>query len=242
MRKYAIPKVAYVILVLMLACLSIGYTYAYFSATASAKSTPTLGYIGAVVWRDATSFGEMQGLFDAKPTDGSEDVVNEAMSIAIEGSLSRGNYTPIIATDLRGEKLTRMLEIYNKDSSIDVYCRIKITANYTPEGGTPEACDEWIQLAITSGTGKKLITENGWFYYKGYYYYGSPVKTGETITNGNLTAINANASQQVADYLHLVPNAPASMLGSTVTMTLTLEAVQTRNDAHITAWELDWIK
>ena len=231
MRKYAIPKVAYVMLMLILICLSVGYTYAYFSSTHSASSDVELGQIN-VKWIDNISGAPITTTFDKTGTT----TINEAKSIAITGELKRGDYAEIKANDKDGTLTKVILEIDNTASTVDVYCRIKLTATYTPQGSsTPVNCNyDWVQLASSD---KKVLTSSGWFYDNGYYYLGAKPKNATDNTTIRLTSIQGvTGGQIVAEYIYLSPDASASLFGSTINITLKVEAVQTANDAYKTVW------
>ncbi|MBO5910256.1 MAG: hypothetical protein J6Q15_01970 [Clostridia bacterium] len=238
MRKYAIPKIAYILLILMLTCVTIGNTYAYFSSHATANSNVTLGKI-SIEWQDYTSEALIPSLFD-DPT-----------AIAISGDLTRGEYTSIQArtkTDAEDETTEVSLAMSNVDGTINAYCRIGIVAKYTPKNLTTEiTCENgWIQLALKNAKSgvTKLITDNGWFYYNGYYYYGSETKDGEgNVTARTLTELECGTSQEVANNLFLSDSAASNMFGASVSITLTLEGIQTTNDAYQYAWQLpeNWI-
>lgn len=230
MRKYAIPKVAYVLLTLILICLSIGYTYAYFSSYYNATSEVSLGQLD-VKWIDSISGNAISTIFDKPGT-----ATNEANSIAITGELERGGYAEIKANNKEGNLTKVILEIDNTSSSVDVYCRIKLTATYTPQGSnTPVNCNyDWIQLATPN---KNVITSSGWFYDNGYYYLGAKPKNATDNTTISLTSIQGMyGGQVVAEYIYLSPDASASLFGSTINITLKLEAVQTTNDAYKSVW------
>lgn len=240
MRKYAIPKAVYGILVLILLCLSIGYTYAYFSAVDSASSTTQLGLID-ISWRDNNHFSSMQFLFDKTETD-----TNEAQSIAIIGELERGKYTEIKANNKAGTLTNVRLEASNSLGTVGAYCRIKLEASYIPlNSATPIPCSTYIKLALDTGDEKVLITDlniadhniNGWFYDNGYYYYGTKTTDPETgKTTYNLTELTAGGGQVVADYLYLDTSASSNMFGSSVSIKLTLEGVQSANNAYESIW------
>ena len=136
----------------------------------------------------------------------------------------------------------------NVDGTINAYCRIGIVAKYTPKNLTTEiTCENgWIQLALKNAKSgvTKLITDNGWFYYNGYYYYGSETKDGEgNVTARTLTELECGTSQEVANNLFLSDSAASNMFGASVSITLTLEGIQTTNDAYQYAWQLpeNWI-
>lgn len=236
MRKYAMPKVAYVLLVSILICLSIGYTYAYFSTHIEATSNVVLGKIN-VVWSDYESDARIPSLFD-DPT-----------SIRIDGELKRGEYTTIKARtkdDDENESSNIVLAMSNVGANVGAYCRIKLTATYTPKGSsTPINCDaDWIQLVYSSKSSNKLITETDWFYYEGYYYYGEQLtsKSGAVVSR-TLTELERSSTIAIANSLYLSTDASPAMFGASVNIVLTLEGVQTTNEAYRQVWELpeNWI-
>ena len=237
MRKYAIPRVAYVLLVLMIACLSIGYTYAYFSAEATATNDTELGKIN-IVWNASSTdkSGQVSNMF------------NNSSNIPILSKIKRGEYTSILALGKEEDELAITLRMSNSgDASVPAFCRLKIEATYTPLNGTETECDPgWIQLALGNEASKELITErstNGWFYdeYTGYYYFG------EMYTNNGspvveLFELGEGQSLAVANYIYLDSSAPSEIIGATVNITLKLEGVQTTNDAYKQAsvWGVNW--
>ncbi|MBQ7798218.1 MAG: hypothetical protein IJ371_03760 [Clostridia bacterium] len=243
MRKYAIPKVAYILLIMLIACLSIGYTYAYFSALSTANSTTSLGSID-IAWRDNNSLALMQTLFDDTKT-----TENEALSIALNSDLKlkRGDYTEITANNVSGKSSTVKLEMLNDKATIGAYCRIRIDASYKhAEDIEATPCEDgWIQLALADGTTNTLITSNGWFYHKatgseyGYYYYGTKTTDTQTgTTTFKLTELKKGQGQVVADRLFLSADSPSEILGSSVKIVLTLEGIQTTNKAYEDVWGL----
>lgn len=225
MRKYAMPKVAYILLMMILLCLSIGYTYAYFSAIDKVKGSLILHSIN-VSWRDGGSNdARIPTLFDNPTTN-----ENEAMSIAITGELVRGGYTQIKARDINNNIKNIKLKISNFGTT-GAYCRIKITGTYLDKNNEQKVCEDgWLQLALSDDDSYDLITENGWTYYNGYYYYGADINS--------LTELSRNSGLTVADYLYLSSTSSADVYGATLNIVLTLEAVQSSNNAYKSVWNL----
>lgn len=256
MRKYAIPKVLYIFLATILLCLSVGYTYAYFSAIHTASSTVSLGKVN-VIWRDANMLAPIQQVYD----DSTTDKVNEAMSIQIMATppsdldeeelenyvetpavIKRGEYLKIRAKNYEDNVEDVLLEIYN-GGTISTYCRIKVKATYIPENSTEEKdCgDDWFKLALWDGEDYVFITdfpydENTWVFNEsdGYYYHGT--KAGDTY---NLIPLDARLSKNVADYIYLSETADSEILGAEVSIVLILEGIQTTNDAYIHEWDIN---
>lgn len=213
MRKYAISKVAYISLILILISLCIGYTYAYFSAYYDRPAELEMGYVN-VIW-----------------TDGSYAINNGDNSISIgANNLSSDSYSKILA--LNDDNSTEEIDLWieNTDATVPAYCRIKIEASYTPsDAGESKPCGEqWIQLAYKGENSNPiLLTSRGWFYHNGYYYYGntSTKALTEFWIEGGIDTI------LIADHLYLSPTANADIFGSQVSITLTVEAIQTTNGA-----------
>ncbi len=243
MRKYAIPKIAYVLLVLMIACLSIGYTYAYFSSMAMATNDTELGKIN-IVWRavltdedDNVKSGEVNNMF------------NNSSSIPVIGNVKRGGYAEILALDKEGDQVAVRLQVSNSgnNASVSAFCRLKIEASYTPVNGTETQCDPgWIQLALGDSANKTLITEfdeYSWFYdeYTGYYYCGEMI-SGDGIPKVKLFKLTVGQSIPIANYIYLDNSAPSEIMGASINITLKLEGVQTTNEAYKQAsvWGLNW--
>ena len=222
MRKFAIPKFIYVLVVFVLGILSIGYTYAYFSSTHQASANLELGKIG-LVWRD----------------NAVDKVINNgANSISITAEeLDAGEFSKIQApTQDQSSMRDSILALLNNDATVPIYCRVKIEASYTPRDETePVECgSQWVQLAYDSGNGNaKLISNNGWFYDDGYYYYGN----GSTK---KLQAINAKNGIIVANRIYLSPDVDADVYGGAMSITLIGEAVQTTNNAYQSVWGVSW--
>lgn len=222
MRKFAIPKSIYVLLIFVLCILSIGYTYAYFSSTHQASANLELGKVG-MVWRDYAV---------------DQIINNGANSISITSEeLDAGKFSKIQAlTADQSSTRDSVLALMNSDATVSIYCRIKIEASYIPKGDTVsiDCEDQWIQLAYDNGDGNpKLITNNGWFYYNGYYYWGDS----ETKA---LQSINAQNGIIVANRIYLSTDVGADIYGGAVSITLTGEAVQTTNNAYKSVWEVNW--
>ena len=224
MRKFAIPKYMYVLLVLMIGVLSIGYTYAYFSSTYQADANLQLGYIN-VVWCDADSGEVING-------------VNNEISITAQ-ELDCGALCDIqIPTEEEGVMQKIALGISNKDATVSAYYRLKIDARYTPEGETEskECGEKWIELAYDTESGGIDFLEGGdWFYDDGYYYCGTDDGTTKT-----LTAIDAGEDKLIANYICLGFNIDVDVYGSSMSIVLTIESVQTTNNAYRSVWGVDW--
>ena len=224
MRKFAIPKVMYVLLILMLGVLSIGYTYAYFSSSHQTSAQLTLGKIG-LVWRDNAV---------------NKVINNGANSIAITAEeLDAGGFSKILAlTEDQSSTRDSILELENINGTVPIYCRIKIEAMYTPKGEeiAVDCGEQWVQLAFKNGAGNpKLISNNGWFYNDGYYYYGTD--NGSTKT---LRTIGARSGLVIANYIYLSEDVDAEIYGGAISIVLTAEAVQTTNNAYQAVWGVAW--
>ncbi len=240
------PKIAYVLVVVLLSCLSLGYTYAYFSAKDSASSNVTLGKI-SILWKDYAQDAYISSLFD------------EVQSIVIDPqtSLKRDEYTSIKAL-LPKEKendadefANLSLAISNVNATASAYCRIQIEAKYIINNTSTEVdcADGVIQLALNSAVITKTqvnevtgeIYQTGWFEDDGYYYYGNAVKDEDgNITSATLKELTAGETTLIANQLYLAHNAEAQMLGSSVSIVLTLQGVQSTNQAYKSVWEVDW--
>lgn len=247
MRKYTIPKIAYVLVVMLLSCLSIGSTYAYFSAKHTASSNLTLGKI-SIAWKDYVKDAYIPSLFD--------DV--QAIVIDKETKLQRGQYTSIKSLlpkeneEDDDEFIDLSLAMSNVDATTSAYCRIEIIAKYTLNNApsTQYDCDDGtVQLALNDS----LITqvqvnevsgeryESGWFEHNGYYYYGNATKDVDgNITRATLKELSVGETKLIANQLYLSTNADAEMLGASMTIMLTLEGVQTAHDAYKTVWQVAW--
>ncbi len=232
MRKYSIHKSLYTVLILVLLCLSVSYTYAYFSASTVITGKMTLHTID-VTWRNENSnMALLPSLFDKPETSD----LNEALAIQITGEIKRGDYAQIKATDINGTLQNVKLNISNTGTT-GAYCRIRLAGKYTTKLGEQKTCpDEWLNLALGgSGSTKKFITNNGWFYSTGssdgvgYYYYGTAFNS--------LTELGKNTGLTFADYIYLSATEDnIDMYGASLTITLTLESVQSSNSAYKTIW------
>jgi len=234
MRKYALPKALYVILISLLLCLSINSTYAYFSASNLIESDITLHTID-VTWRDENS---NMALFTTLFDDPSTAELNEAMSIQIISELRRGDYVQLQAEDINGTERNIKLNISNIGTT-GAYCRMKITGKYTTKDGQEKTCKNgWLKLALANGNNKKFITETGWFYNDsnpqdnedGYYYYGVDIN--------NLSELTKHSGLTVADYIYLSADSSSDIYGSSLTITLTLETVQSTYNVYKDVWGL----
>ena len=221
MRKYAISKSVYIIWIAILLFLSIGYTYAYFSAIDTVTTNGVVHDIN-VSWRDENANDALLSTW-----------FNDVSSIALSSELTRGDFVQIKALN----KDTQLQEVKLKMAnfgSTGAYCRIKITATYVNNSDEQKTCDDdWFELALADGTDKNLITDNGWFYHEGYYYYGANVN--------NLTELSRNSGVTVADYIKLSTDSDADIYGANISMTLTLEAVQSSNQAYKYIWGIGTI-
>ena len=232
MRKYSIPKAVYGLLIFILICLSISYTYAYFSASDIVTGEITLNSID-VTWRNENSnMALIPTLFDDPTT---EDI-NEALSIQIVSDLKRGDYVQLQAKDIHGVKQDIKLNISNIGST-GAYCRIKLTGTYITKLGEEKTCeDDWLNLALGGANDtKKLMTSSGWFYSdasgEGYYYYGSSINS--------LTELGKNSGLTLADYIFLSAESSTDMYGASLKVILTLEAVQSSNSAYKAVWGIE---
>lgn len=213
MRKYAIPHYVYILITCMLIVATFGHAYAYFSATAKAVGSAKFQKV-SIAWYDAN--------------DSDVEIVDEytdPTAIQITSPLRRGEYTKISAVNKAGQSREIKLALANLDGTVSVYCRIKIEATYVTKAGETKTCTAgWVQLALGETTIDKM---SSWKFEDGYYYY----KSGSTLTQlSNFDTVN------VADRLYLSPDAGVDMYGSTVTITLKAEAIQTTNNAHATEW------
>ena len=114
----------------------------------------------------------------------------------------------------------------------------EIDAAYTPKDETtPIPCGEqWVQLAYKYGENDIVLIEgDGWFYDNGYYYYGVDYGAYKV-----LTPTGARQGVVIADYVYLQSDIDASIYGSSMSITLTAEAVQTTNNAYKTVWGVNW--
>lgn len=217
MRKYAIPKLAYVFVVAILLILSVGTTYAYFSATHTAVGGGKMHTID-ISWRDANN---RNALISSRFEN--SNAIEITFSDPEKNGIRRGEYNKISAVDIDDELIDIKLALANFGSA-GAYCRIKIDASYVTKSGEQKTCsDGWVQLAL-NGT---LITNSGWVFEDGYYYY----KTGSA-----LTTIASRTSISVADNLYLSTDASADIMGSQLTIMLTVEAVQNTHNAHTSVW------
>ena len=116
MRKFSIPKSLYVLLILVLGVLSIGYTYAYFSSQHQAVANVQLGKVD-IVWRDNSKL-----------------INNGANSILIMAEeLKAGEFSKFQTfTDDQSSMRDSLLSVSNLDATASIYCRIKIDATYIP--------------------------------------------------------------------------------------------------------------
>ena len=230
MRKYAIPKYIYIGVALMLIILSVGYTYAYFSAIATANADITLGKID-IVWRDANYSASLSSLFE------------DSNTITISSTLKRGGYVPLKSViekgDQKGTEVDLRLQISNVNGTVGAYCRLKITATYqaTDQQGNAVGevftCEDGLVKLALDDTFITDIDVNGWVFQDGYYYYG--YQDGDELKLNTLAKLQA---QLVANQIYLSPDVDATIFGAKAKITLTLEGVQTTHEAYKSVWEL----
>ena len=71
----------------------------------------------------------------------------------------------------------------------------------------------------------------------GYYYFGTKTTDEQTQTTTiTLREVPAGEGREMADYIYLSEDADPEILGSSVNIILTLEGIQTKNNAHQTEW------
>ena len=216
MRKYSIPKAAYILLVSILVALCIGYTYAYFSSYYENVTEPELGYI-EMFWYDEKGF-TVNG-----PNGGN------IVAIGAE-KLKSDTHSQILA--MGANNTTRPIELWlgSGAATVPAYCRVKIEATYIPSGQEEaKPCGEqWIQLSYQGDNDEpELITDLDWFYYDGYYYYGD----GSTNTLKEWWDEGFEWQEPVADHIYLSPTVDPDVFGSQISIKLIVEAIQTTNGA-----------
>ena len=231
MRKYAIPKTFYAILIALILSLSIGYTYAYFSAYKTADGGASIHNVN-VNWYNLYSLKDMDAEFGENTTiQVASKLKRGACSTIYLGTEGEDNYQPISLA-------------LSSESQIGVYCRVKLEAIYTSKTVTDQDCSEWIKLANNNDDGSYTLLENSgtWIYLNGYYYYGAEdTSTGDKDSNGigviPIPILNEDITP-VASLLYLDDEqSSADIYGATVTITLTLESVQAANEAYKTWWK-----
>jgi len=240
MRKHLSLVNACMVIMAILLCFSIGYTYAYFSAIKVVTGDAKVARID-VSWRDANNNDAgIVNTFDNSTTT----TVNEALAIDIKGELRRGGFIEIKEEGKTDAQPGLKLKIANITGTVGAYCRVKIDVKYTPKNTTTvKTCPVgWIQLALdndlTDTTDPELITDSGnWCLYNDYYYYGELTTSGGTPTL-DLTALAAKSGVDVANFIYLSQDADADIFGASLSITLTLEAVQTTHDAYKSVWNL----
>ena len=221
MRKYSLSYAVCALMAILL-MFSLGYTYAYFSATKAVTGNVSLHNVG-VQWEngDFELDAPIATLFD-DPTQ-----------IVVKSTLSRGTHCPITAETKTEGDIDVILAMRNTGST-PINCRIKINATYVTKNGETKTCgDQWIKLALSDEydpSSITFITDNGWVYHNGYYYYGS--------STSSLTDVNAGRSVPVADRLYLDPTSNADMYGASVSISIVIEAVQAEHDAYKSEWGL----
>jgi len=240
MRKLGFVKIFYVIAISTLLCLSVGSTYAYFSSNTKASAKFTIGNID-ITWRNANGGSGF-----------TEELFEDVNSINVTGELKRDGFTKINVQYKDATYTDVRLQISNRSGTVPAYCRMQITATYTPKNSTQKYdCSDWIKLALDLSGEKVFITDlktkgaNGWVFVEGpndeataenddYYYYASG--TADELT---FTELLNGQNYLVADHLYLSSESPANILGSKINITLTLEGVQSANEAYKSVWGLD---
>ena len=220
-------------LVAILVCLSIDYTYAYFSATHISDAKMTAGAID-LNWKTENS-----NLSD-------DNIVTVTTS-----SLSRGSYQTLKIKNTSGE-IGLWISNSSSSNTVPAYCRIKISAKYKTQGSdTWEDCADttWIKLALTDADTEELVYDtdgktvvdisrtdynftdyrNLWVYKDGYYYC--------VDEDFELMSISKGKGFMVADYIGLAADMDATLLGASLDITLTVEGIQVTHDMY-TTWGL----
>ena len=207
MRKFSIPIIMYVISIAMLLTLSIGQTYAYFSAIKTASGSVGMADV-SMVWRDGNTMSPLDTIFD------------DVNSIVVSSNLKRSEYTQI--QGLQNSTIQNITLLIQSTSSIDVYCRVKLTATYISDGETKD-CSEYILLAYN---GSEITSTGSWKLEDGYYYYKGT----------NLTAISSGSAVRLANQFYLSPNSDADIFGKQISIQLTAQMVQASNNAEQFEW------
>ncbi|MFQ6724092.1 MAG: hypothetical protein ACLRFE_01985 [Clostridia bacterium] len=238
MRKYTIPKPIYFTIVLLLLCLSFGSTYAYFSSHVEVSGTPILGKIN-LVWVDGITSNIIQQQYDDPDTA----EINEAHTIPVSGQLTRGAYVPIQTRDYTGSSQNVRLEVSNLNANASAYCRISISAKYTPQNSETEyTCPEGHLTLAFDYDGEMMFLEDLgiWFYDNGYYYYGQVEQDDEGNPVKTLYELSPSSGLVVADHLYLSEDANPNILGASIRILITLEGVQSTYDAYKSVWGVNW--
>lgn len=227
MRKYAIPKYIYILISALLLCFSLGYTYAYFSATAVAEGNVGMNRV-QINW----IYGSANDVDDLPIYTGSNTIV-------LANGLKLGARTPIEVHQYsagekvydNGDPVTVTLNLGLQNSSdVSVYFRIKLTATYE-ENGEDVDISQYVTLESYTGGNYVPITSRGWFYHTdGYYYLGTSAS--------KLTKTAVDDYFMVAGYMYLDPDVGTELYGKEMSISIKAEAIQTEHDAHVSEWKL----
>lgn len=180
MRRYKIPVIMYVLLVVVLLGLGVGQTYAYFSAKAEAEGKLGLNTVTVQWYNTANGLAE----------------ISSGSTITVSGELKRGQYTAIQDASAKNITLT-----IRSGANIEVYCRVKLTATYTSNNQLKD-CSQYIVLAH-NGTKLTDVANTNWEYEDGYYYYKDtalksiPPTTGNTATLANQFYLSPDSSLDI---------------------------------------------
>ena len=225
MRKYAIPKLLYLVAVVMLVSLSFGVTYAYFSATVTVTGTAKMNQL-VCYWIDSPTFTQVSG------------IVSDTSEIQLVNTLQIGEHTRIKVQVDSTTQREISLGIGRQGNDVEAYCRIKLVALYSVDDWvTSKDCSSSISLTnsyVDSSSGEDVtkyndINGHGWTRDGNYYYYGTKASPTPFATN----AIKLD----VAEYIHLASNATPELYGASVKITLSLDIVQSAHDAHTFVWK-----
>ena len=212
-------------------CFSIGYTYAYFSATAVSSGAVKMNRV-SVTWINVdNSYSDIDGL----------EIYNSSNTITLTNDLKRGVHVPIEAQvyldtgepkrDDGGNIVTSALKLGLRNAGdVEAYFRLSLVAKYK-EDGQDKDISEYVKLELYKNSTYVEITSNGWFKHTdGYYYLGSSATA--------LTPQAKGAWFPLADYIYLDPTSSAELYDKEVSITLKVEAIQAQHKAHISEWGL----
>lgn len=240
MRKYHAPKLAYIFISAILLCFSFGYTYAYFSANAVVEATSKTNR-ASVAW------------YHIKPDNSDTDVdglkiYSSNNTVTLTNSLRHGQYSAIQAqvyktvtsqgqttiepeTGSGGTPVSQNVKLAVKNTGdVSIYCRVKLSASYKDANDNTIDISEHLRLVVYLNS-EYVYSEDTdyWAYSNGYYYLGE--------SSSSLTKITKNNYVVLADYVYLSPNASADLYGKSISVTITVDAVQSD---HITSQDM-WI-
>ncbi len=222
MRKYVLPKYLYIILIVIVCALSVGYTFAYFSATTIASGSLGVDKV-YVSWLDSN--GANISMLSNK--------VDSIASIALVNPLKMGNWTQIQCQTTSGEEEVHLtIGLMNNDGTwgdVNAYYRMKIKATYTIDGNTNDlssyiklgykdngAADS-VPVTEITGRGWKLDADDGYYYRKD--------------AGGNMLTLTPGGSTAVANYIYLDDEVGVDLFGATVSISIIAEAIQATNGA-----------